>query len=639
MDTALVLDRIGHRFAHISLGLALALAACGEVDLEQDAGHIDASGPGDPDGALENYSLTITLDGSGSGTVTSAPSGIDCGSTCSHSFPVGTEVTLTATPAGQSNFGGWSGACSGLGSCVVTMDEAKSVTAAFNPPGSYSLSVELTGDGNGDVTSSPAGIHCGDDCTEQYVEDTVVTLTANAADDSRFTGWIGEGCSGTGTCVITMTGPTSVAAQFELKTFALEVEIAGTGEGGVTSDPIGINCGTDCAEAYPYGTTVTLFPETIGGSEFVGWSGDCSNVDECVVTMTSDKFVAAEFQAPSAEYNVAFVSPVPVNGNLGGLSGADDLCAQWGADAGFPGDYRAILSTSSVAANSRLAGARGWVRPDGRPVGDLPDELFSGSGPLAPLRITSTGEDVADARVWSASNNNGTFSTYHTDCINWTTASNTLDARYGFANVTSEWLDRGAADNCSVEYHLYCFQVDHNTPLDMDAFAEPGRRIFVTTGDFDTSTGLEGADSLCAADVAATPELAGKTFLAFLADNGVSAASRFTATETPIVRMDGLRVANDFDALITQDLIHPPAMRADGAYENWRVFSGAQTPTEAGTAATTCSGWSTASTGNAVESFAYSTSLDNADREWFGGSSGTCASHSGSIPIYCLEVE
>lgn len=60
---------------------------------------------------------------------TAAP--IDCGSLCSASFPAGTRVSLSATPAAGSQFAGWGGACSGTGACVVTLSQAQSVTATF----------------------------------------------------------------------------------------------------------------------------------------------------------------------------------------------------------------------------------------------------------------------------------------------------------------------------------------------------------------------------------------------------------------------------------------------------------------------------------------------------------------------------
>ena len=76
--------------------------------------------------------LVVTKAGTGSGTVSSSPTGIDCGATCNANYASGTSVTLTATPAAGSSFGGWSGGgCSGTGSCLVSMSAAQSVTASF----------------------------------------------------------------------------------------------------------------------------------------------------------------------------------------------------------------------------------------------------------------------------------------------------------------------------------------------------------------------------------------------------------------------------------------------------------------------------------------------------------------------------
>jgi Putative Ig domain/Divergent InlB B-repeat domain len=82
-------------------------------------------------GTIAPATFTLSAGVSGSGTVTSTPSGISCGSTCSASFANGAQVTLNETPASGWVFSGWSGACSGTGSCVVTMSAAESVTAAF----------------------------------------------------------------------------------------------------------------------------------------------------------------------------------------------------------------------------------------------------------------------------------------------------------------------------------------------------------------------------------------------------------------------------------------------------------------------------------------------------------------------------
>jgi Divergent InlB B-repeat domain len=84
----------------------------------------------------QTQSQTLTVSASGKGTVTSSPAGINCGKTCSATYPSGTAVTLTATPGAGFAFSGWSGACTGTGSCAVSMTTAQSVTATFrNMPG------------------------------------------------------------------------------------------------------------------------------------------------------------------------------------------------------------------------------------------------------------------------------------------------------------------------------------------------------------------------------------------------------------------------------------------------------------------------------------------------------------------------
>ena len=83
------------------------------------------------------------------------------------------DVTLT-TAASRSTFTGWSGACSGTGQCSVTMDADKTVTATFNQQvQQYTLTVTKAGTGSGTVTSNPAGINCGDDCSETYDQGTM----------------------------------------------------------------------------------------------------------------------------------------------------------------------------------------------------------------------------------------------------------------------------------------------------------------------------------------------------------------------------------------------------------------------------------------------------------------------------------
>jgi len=79
-----------------------------------------------------SYTLTVTVAGTGSGTVTSNPAGISCKPTCNAPFAAGSSVKLTVTPANGSYFAGWSGACKGTGACTLTVNSNLSATATFN---------------------------------------------------------------------------------------------------------------------------------------------------------------------------------------------------------------------------------------------------------------------------------------------------------------------------------------------------------------------------------------------------------------------------------------------------------------------------------------------------------------------------
>ncbi len=74
----------------------------------------------------------LSVSVSGEGTITSNPTGIVCSSgACSKTFPQGSNVTLSAAPSNGNTFSGWSGSCSGTGSCSLTLGTSASVTATF----------------------------------------------------------------------------------------------------------------------------------------------------------------------------------------------------------------------------------------------------------------------------------------------------------------------------------------------------------------------------------------------------------------------------------------------------------------------------------------------------------------------------
>jgi hypothetical protein len=162
------------------------------------------------------------------------------------------------------------------------------------PGTTHPLGVTLAGSGSGTVTSNPPGIVCPPDCTENYDDMTMVTLTAAEEPGSSFAGWSG-GCSGTSlSCVVTMTTALSVFATFEDQSHDLAVAVGGSGT--VTSSPAGIECPGDCFQGYADGTAVTLLVTPAAGSIFSMWSGNClGSAPTCSLTMSGDRSVTAIF--------------------------------------------------------------------------------------------------------------------------------------------------------------------------------------------------------------------------------------------------------------------------------------------------------------------------------------------------------
>jgi hypothetical protein len=159
--------------------------------------------------------VTVAMAGTGTGTVTSDPAGILCGADCSETYPTATVVTLTATPASGSNFSNWSNGCTGTGPCTITGNQPVLVTANFAAAtSSQTRRLRVFRYHQGNITSSPSGITCPSTCIADYPSGTIITLTAVPETGKTFLGWKGAGCSGTGTCTITLERSRGVSARF-----------------------------------------------------------------------------------------------------------------------------------------------------------------------------------------------------------------------------------------------------------------------------------------------------------------------------------------------------------------------------------------------------------------------------------------
>jgi hypothetical protein len=246
------------------------------------------------------FTVAVQKQGNGSGTVTSTPAGIDCGTTCSSQFSEGTRVSLNAAAAPGSSFAGWSGDCSGTGACIVTGQST--VTARYIVPAATNhLHVDKAGTGMGTVSSEPSGISCGSSCDTDFESGAIVTLRVVPSDGSTFNSWSGAGCILNGPiCTVVMNGDQTVTTTFTagvpVPTSTLTVEKTGSGSGTVTStNQSGINCGSTCSAGFPTGSVVTLTATPVTGSTFIGWSNGCAGTGSCDVTLNADQTIVAQF--------------------------------------------------------------------------------------------------------------------------------------------------------------------------------------------------------------------------------------------------------------------------------------------------------------------------------------------------------
>ena len=119
--------------------------------------------------------LAVEMGGSGSGEVTSSPTGINCGSACTVLLAQGEQVLLTATPGSGSVFGGWTGVCSDPSSstCMLTLNQPTTLTAVFAKSGTTTTTTTTT-------SSQPT-------TTTTSSQPTTTTTTAGTTSPTRTT--------------------------------------------------------------------------------------------------------------------------------------------------------------------------------------------------------------------------------------------------------------------------------------------------------------------------------------------------------------------------------------------------------------------------------------------------------------------
>ena len=340
---------------------------------------------GASDGATPYGSLTLSDDGttlygmngfSGGGWCRSGDVNIGCGTVFSlntdgsghtvlHSFaggttdggwPLGSLALFGANVYGMTNIGGGWG-CTGPGCGII-------FSLRVLPAGMKLLTIRKSGVGTGTVSSSPARINCGNTCSASFTEGTTVTLTATATPGSVFKSW--SGCTGSGSiCTVAMTADKSATATFiagnPTKLTVTKVKASG-GDGTITSNPPGINCGKVCFASYGQGAIVTLMAAPTGTS-VVGWTGCASaSGNTCTVTMDRAKVVKATFTGPQA----LAVTNVSVSKGTGTITSNPPgiTCTKSTCRGSFP--YKSTVTlTAAAGASSVLAGWTGCASASG----------------------------------------------------------------------------------------------------------------------------------------------------------------------------------------------------------------------------------------------------------------------------------
>ncbi len=268
------------------------LVGCSSVDTSHGAAPDAGSGNQGP------VSRTITVSSTGPGGVNGA--GLSgCRASCSFTATDGSSIALTAAPDPGAVFSGWSGACSGTGSCAFTASSDAQVTATFAvvpPPPAGKHNLYVSKNGSGTVRSNPAGVDCGATCAAAFDDGTLISLTATPDANFRFAGW-GGACSGSGGCSVALRADATAYATFEpVQPSRHTLTVSREGNGRVTSTPSGIDCGGTCSAQFDNGQ-VTLSAAPDAGWSFAGWSGACSGTGACSVSLSSDVSVGASFTA------------------------------------------------------------------------------------------------------------------------------------------------------------------------------------------------------------------------------------------------------------------------------------------------------------------------------------------------------
>jgi len=410
--------------------------------------------------------------------------------------------------------------------------------------------------------------------------------------------------------------------------FALTVVASGGAAAAhsVTSSDGAIDCGTACSHTYASGTQITLTAAAIAGKGFTfqTWTGDCAasaNAPTCTIILNQARNVGATF----ASVNYVFISANTLDTSQGVLAG-DTLCQTEASERGFPdaNHYIAWLSSNGAPARDRIQAARGWVRLDGLPVLDSPNDT---THILYPPRLGSLGQDLTAVRVVTGTDADGSATA---NCLGFTNNTSMQMAALGQPGSGAGGWTNSFSDTCnSTDLHVYCFGTAAVSQIVPPVIA--GRLAFASDGAFDPSMGRSQADALCQSEAMADGFPG--NYLALVSLIGEAASQRFDTAGPLWVRPDGVPpAARTADLFAGSNLVAAFDVTGTLKYldHNDRIWTGSDQPNTAGMfTPTTCNDWS-----NASETGAVGTPDSTAGFNYFHSESRPCDT---PHRVYCLQ--
>ncbi len=412
------------------------------------------------------FAVIVNKHGTGTGTVTSVPAAIDCGSTCAASVPAGTDLRLEARTANGSDtyFQIWDGdSCEGpFRDCDITTNSTHVIDANFGALDHNLVFVSSVG-----YLPNLGGTALYDVACNQLATDAGIN---NLAGDA-FIAWMSD----TNSLALTRLGAARGFVRMDGKAFvddgittletfhAVEFDELGTFVAGFKSPMTGTNPGAtlsvnNCLDW----TSVDVADRMVRGNALLGpgWSGGgsvfCSFPDQRIFCFMNTK--TAALIPPVTAGKHIYLTDTPF------LPGTEDPDTKCEADkpAGT-GTVKALLATTTVPASTHLDGPTTYIRPDGHVVGTGTEIVAAAdatnvTGARLRTGVWQTGNGTyLSTTAWSGEEDIGDVGTIATTCNDWVDAGGT--GAVTFANaITFAWWSGNAQPCSATAFHLFCVE-------------------------------------------------------------------------------------------------------------------------------------------------------------------------------------